>query len=386
MHGQICAIRRLGCVHSNNSSPCSDGNSCTTNDVCVAGMCIGGDRASGCNACSAVATIPPSGGTFMGTTGGSSTLSGSCGSTQTSGERVYRWTPSTSGTATIGTCGLSTRYDTVVYMRSGSCTGSQLSCNDDACAITGRQVLVRGLLLRLQQGQTYFIVVDGYGGASGAYALTVQPPTVCGNGVREGAEQCDGADLGQCATGQCTAQCTCASPPCGLPDMTPTITDFFVQRNTTVGSGDVAEGCAETSEWICCASVYRPTTLGLPTCSSVIRSVRSALRIHLRAVATPISSVALHRVITTLTTATTPGMSYWMPAAKRWLSGTSRASACSIASARTRSTAVRFKGSAPVVLTSTARAWVVSISTLREYRMATTYSELRLIPLGDWLS
>src|SRR6185295_10885484 len=240
----------LGCVHSNNSSSCSDANSCTTNDVCVAGMCIGGDRASGCNACSAVATLPASGGTFLGTTSGSSTLSGSCGSTQSSGERVYRWIPSTSGTATIGTCGLSTHYDTVVYLRSGTCTGSQVSCNDDSCATAESSSLASRITASVTAGQSYFIVVDGYSGASGAFALNVQPPTICGNGVREGTEQCDGADLGQCATGACTAQCTCASPPGGLPDMTPTITDFFVQRNATVGSGDVSEGCAESTSGV----------------------------------------------------------------------------------------------------------------------------------------
>ena len=31
-----------GCVHANNALPCSDGNSCTTSDVCSGGHCVGG--------------------------------------------------------------------------------------------------------------------------------------------------------------------------------------------------------------------------------------------------------------------------------------------------------------------------------------------------------
>jgi hypothetical protein len=31
-----------GCVHTNNTAPCSDGNACTTNDTCAGGTCVGG--------------------------------------------------------------------------------------------------------------------------------------------------------------------------------------------------------------------------------------------------------------------------------------------------------------------------------------------------------
>src|SRR6266850_7002063 len=66
----------LGCVHANNSLQCSDGNSCTTNDVCNSGVCVGGDRSGSCTACNAAANIPAQGGTFAGTTSGSSTIAG----------------------------------------------------------------------------------------------------------------------------------------------------------------------------------------------------------------------------------------------------------------------------------------------------------------------
>jgi hypothetical protein len=35
-----------GCVHTNNTAPCSDGNACTTRDVCVNGVCVGGQPTS----------------------------------------------------------------------------------------------------------------------------------------------------------------------------------------------------------------------------------------------------------------------------------------------------------------------------------------------------
>src|SRR5262245_15924247 len=241
----------LGCRHFNNSASCTDGNSCTTNDVCSQGVCVGGPPAASCSVCDAAATLPAAGGTFVGTTSGTGTLAGSCGSSLAAPERVYRWTPSTSGVATFSTCGSGTTYDSVVYVRSGSCTGSQIACNDDGpCTTSSSSFQGSRTTATVTAGQTYYVVVDGYGSARGTYTLTVQPPTVCGNGVREGAEACDGADSASCATGRCTAQCTCVPPAQGLPDLVPEITDWNLQRQTTVAAGDVAEGCAESTSGV----------------------------------------------------------------------------------------------------------------------------------------
>jgi hypothetical protein len=241
----------LGCRHFNNSGSCTDGNSCTTNDVCSQGACVGGPPAAGCTACQAAATLPALGGTFVGATTGSSTQSGSCGTSQNSPERVYRWTPSSSGVATFQTCGSGTNYDSVVYVRSGTCTGSQLSCNDDGpCATSNSSDLGSRATANVTAGQTYFVVVDGYNGRSGSYSLTVTPPTTCGNGVREGVEACDGGDSSACTTGQCTSQCTCVPPSQGLPDLRPEITNWSLQRGASVSDGDVAEGCAESTSGV----------------------------------------------------------------------------------------------------------------------------------------
>jgi lysyl oxidase len=241
----------LGCRHFNNNTSCTDGNSCTTNDVCSQGACVGGPAAAGCTACQAAANLPTLGGTFVGTTSGSSTLAGSCGTSGSSPERVYRWIPSSSGVATFQTCGSGTNYDSVVYVRSGSCTGSQRSCNDDGpCATSNSSDQGSRTTTTVTAGQTYYVVVDGWNGRSGTYSLTVQPPSVCGNGVREGAEACDGAASSGCATGQCTAQCTCVPPSQGLPDLKPEITNWSVQRGASVSAGDVAEGCAESTSGV----------------------------------------------------------------------------------------------------------------------------------------
>src|SRR5206468_8947724 len=97
----------------------------------------------------------------------------------TAPEQVFQWTPTVSGTATIQTCGAGTTFDTVLYLRSGACaSGPEVAagCNDDACLnATGLNRSSR-LTPTVTAGQTYFIVVDGYGGAQGTFSLTVTPP------------------------------------------------------------------------------------------------------------------------------------------------------------------------------------------------------------------
>jgi len=123
--------------------------------------------------------IPAGGGTFSGTTSGSSAQTGTCGSTGSAPEQVYQWTPNASGTATIQTCGAGTNFDTVLYIRNGSCaTGSELpgGCNDDACPNSTGLVRASRLTPTVTAGQTYFIIVDGYSTSSGSFTLSVTPP------------------------------------------------------------------------------------------------------------------------------------------------------------------------------------------------------------------
>ena len=92
---------------------------------------------------------------------------------------VFTWTPATSGTVQISTCGNpGTAYDTVMYVRTGTCGGSQAACNDDTagCVTTTDTYHGSRLTFAVVAGQTYTIVVDGYNGRNGAFTLTLVPP------------------------------------------------------------------------------------------------------------------------------------------------------------------------------------------------------------------
>jgi cysteine-rich repeat protein len=138
---------------------------------------------SGSGTCASPIVLPPQGGTFTGTTSGASAQAGSCTSTSTAPEQVFVWTPSTSGTATVQTCSATqTTYDTVLYVRGGTCSGgTELACNDDTtgCGTTTDPTNPhRGsrVALTVTAGQSYYLIVDGFSGASGTFALTVFPP------------------------------------------------------------------------------------------------------------------------------------------------------------------------------------------------------------------
>ena len=134
-------------------------------------------------ACALPSPIPPQGGTVTGSTagGGAGNLRGSCASTDAASEVVFRWTPNASGAARISTCsGSETTFDTVLYVRSASCTaGAEVACNDNrnSCRTTqnGKPAGSR-IDMNVVAGQTYFIVVDGANGAAGDFLLTVDPP------------------------------------------------------------------------------------------------------------------------------------------------------------------------------------------------------------------
>src|SRR5947208_855784 len=128
------------------------------------------------SACNNATVIPAGGGTFTATTSGTSTLAGTCGSSGSSPEKVFQWTPSLSGPATIETCGSGTTYDSVLYLRAASCaTGAEVQCNDDACANASGLFRASRITPTVTAGTTYYIVVDGFGGSSGSFALRVTP-------------------------------------------------------------------------------------------------------------------------------------------------------------------------------------------------------------------
>lgn len=133
-------------------------------------------------------------------------------------------------------------YDNVVYVLAGSGSGSELACNDDT---NGRNARV---VVELQAGQTYTVVVDGYHDASGPYTLdivradaTTTPPPGADGGVPEPPEQEPGALTASVRVNGSTANATDhATPSCGAqagsPDdewtFVPTATDVYRVRTS----------------------------------------------------------------------------------------------------------------------------------------------------------
>ena len=115
----------------------------------------------------------------------------SCGTSSTTPDLWYSFTPPCSGTLALDTCGSS--YDTVLSVHS-ACPGTaanELACNDDCFGATCfRQSC---LSLPVSGGIPYLIRVSGFNGAIGAVTLNValQPPAndncntapVIGNGT-----------------------------------------------------------------------------------------------------------------------------------------------------------------------------------------------------------
>jgi uncharacterized repeat protein (TIGR01451 family) len=111
----------------------------------------------------------------------------------TSPDVVYAFTPASNMAIDITLCVGTTNFDTKVYVYEGSCPGSgNIACNDDECTapIYGSPYNSALSSVALTGGQTYYIVVDGYGGDFGPYTIEVtewQPPPP--------PAECDGPDL-----------------------------------------------------------------------------------------------------------------------------------------------------------------------------------------------
>ncbi|MBL7109762.1 MAG: hypothetical protein ISS11_05915, partial [Candidatus Marinimicrobia bacterium] len=95
----------------------------------------------------------------------------------TSSDVVYSYTPAADGAITIDLCGEGSLYDTKVYVFENS-ADFEVGCNDDECANSTTSYLSYIEALPVTAGNTYYIVVDGYGGASGDYELNISGGTL----------------------------------------------------------------------------------------------------------------------------------------------------------------------------------------------------------------
>lgn len=121
------------------------------------------ETADGCNPTDLAGPLPLTDG---GSSSGVSTQEGSCGG-ESAPELVFGWTAPQAGTYTIHTTG--SDFDTVLYVRDGSCVGEELACDDDGGPST--QSL---LTVTLAAGQDIVIFADGYSANSGSIVLTIE--------------------------------------------------------------------------------------------------------------------------------------------------------------------------------------------------------------------
>jgi hypothetical protein len=94
--------------------------------------------------------------------------SGACGGEQ-AGEVSYLFTAPAAASYTFTTQGSS--YDTLIYLRDGSCFGPELGCDDD-----GGGDMTSRVQLMLAAGQDVVLFVDGWGSSVGAYVLRINSP------------------------------------------------------------------------------------------------------------------------------------------------------------------------------------------------------------------
>jgi len=108
-----------------------------------------------------------------------------------SGEQSYVFRAGRSGFYTFDTNG--SNFDTVLYLLQGDCTGTELACNDDY------DDLQSSVTMFLREQQQVTVVVDGFGGDVGTFILNIgyhENEWICGNGVIDPGEECDGYNFG----------------------------------------------------------------------------------------------------------------------------------------------------------------------------------------------
>lgn len=126
--------------------------------------------------CTSATSVDISGVPFTGNTTEASTDGQGCGSSMSSHDVWFRYTPSTSGNATFALCGSS--YDTVLSIHNAcpGTLGNMLACNDDSSAGNCSGTNQSEISLSVTGGSTYMIRVSGFNSANGSYHLLVSGP------------------------------------------------------------------------------------------------------------------------------------------------------------------------------------------------------------------
>ncbi|MFQ5453058.1 MAG: hypothetical protein ACE5D6_02590, partial [Candidatus Zixiibacteriota bacterium] len=158
----------------------------------------------------------------------------------TSPDVVYSYTPSANISVDISLC-VGSAYDTKLYVYENSVTaGSPYACNDDACPGYVSELLG----VALTGGNTYYIVIDGYGGAFGDYTIDINenappPPFDCPVSSFDENEACGSDANGGCNMATPTFEAiACGDTVCGTAwaDGGTRDTDWYELTLTSTGT------------------------------------------------------------------------------------------------------------------------------------------------------
>lgn len=246
-------------VPANSTSSC-DGTSCgficNAGFVPVSGACV---RTCDTNCATTATKVTLPGGRFTGTTSGTSANAGSCGG-GTAPEAVFQLVLTQTSDVFVTTHG--SKFDTVIYMRSGCC-GTEIICNNDADGRTTSMFNALGVA-----AGTYDIFVDGAGTTGGAYTVDIytsptsaMPGESCGRPTRITTAPIIGNTTGY------RDDYSAAEPTCGRNDGGLDLVYYFVlDQNTTVSFDTCNNTCIDTILYLrdLCAS---PTPMADVACN-----------------------------------------------------------------------------------------------------------------------
>ena len=136
-------------------------------DGLVAGDALTGDASSvGCADNDIGSTLGPNVASGT-TTGQGDDYSGCSGDAS---DLTFGWVAPATATFRIDLCASPSGFDSVLSVLNGSCTGTELACDDDSCGGIGPSRLTVDLVA----GQAVVIVVDGdFSGDTGTYQLAI---------------------------------------------------------------------------------------------------------------------------------------------------------------------------------------------------------------------
>ena len=103
-----------------------------------------------------------------------------CPSGSTSPDVVYAYTPEVDIALDLSMCSEGNWYDTKLYIYENEETpGAPYACNDDACSNSHQNWLSLLENIEMFAGNTYYIIVDGWGGECGDYELIITEFVPC---------------------------------------------------------------------------------------------------------------------------------------------------------------------------------------------------------------